>query len=658
YALILLKMVKQGFTHVNHEISPLGTFKLLWGCDLDGSSNLPTKDTIEPLVNMAIGYLEGLSPPRRSQISLTERESIAIKDFLAVPDGSNTFGGLYQYTDEYDYWFWYCNKHAHQQLTPGTLEMLVEFVHNCGGQVDMQLATLHVELHTRSQTDQFWTLLSDIKPIFHSISITLGWKDASRQDLNDILHKVVKTGRVRHLELSGVPFDTHLQVTVDSRTDIFATLFQKYSVLKTVTLLNCPRPQEQYTYIKVYESSVLRLHFEQQQHVETKHCWNTLWIDTSDFVQTFEITELLEASQQLQDFLAQNGYKTVSTIGHHQDNWCGEFDLEKGKLRELQMYDISAFDEDSNGAGKTAVVLEALESLHTLTVDVGDLDTDQVVFRVVQASQQLQNLLISLPESRALESVKKTFEIWQGQSSSLQLTLLERDNNGLGHVVAQARIRGDANSCVAGDNADLQGCNTYSTRSHNRKQGSHAKAEFLQWSCDHIVTPLVDLTIALLDMATERHLSVLTSLVLDISSLSQVGLSHVQNILQRSMLGHIQICCTVFDPSLTDFVRQIVLAVQWGTLQSLILSGAAVNEWIRLLTTTGISMLDLQLQSFRIQGSGRQAVCLAHSSVLFVLQLMYSNPMMMVVLESVSLQDNRDLDLVGESPLLSWKQGP
>ncbi|KAG0082479.1 hypothetical protein BGZ93_002415 [Podila epicladia] len=652
YALIILKMVRQGFSTPYYEISPLETFKILWGCVLDDSSNLPTKETIEPLVNKAIGYLEGLSPPRRSQTKPTERECVAIKDFLAVPDSSNTLGGLYRYTDEFNHWYWYCKQHAHQWLTPGTLEMLVDFVHNCGGQVDMQRATLHIELHSRSQTDQFYILLNDIKPKFHDISIMLGWKDASRQDLVNILQKVVDTASVQHLELSGVSYDTYLQGTVDYRHDIFASLILKSTVLKTVTLLHCPRPQEQYTYFGT-GYSVVRLHFEQQEQVEIKHSWNDLRIKTGEIAQTYEILEFLEASQRLQDFLALDGYQPVSTIGHHQSNWRGEFILEKGTLQELQVYNLSAFDVLSNTVWVKPVVPEALESLHALTVDVDDLDIDQVVTRVVQASPQLRDLLISLQENHALERVEKTYEMWQGRSSSLQLTLLERDSSGRGHVVAQALIRGHI-GCLGSDRTDLHGRNVHSTGSHDWKQGRSAKAEFLQWNCDHVSAPLVDSTVDLLDMATEQHLSVLTSFVLDISNLSQEFLSHVQNILQRSILSHLQICCTAFNASRPDFVCRVLLAVQWSTLQSLVLSGAAVNEWIPFLATaTGISLLDLQLQCFRVQGTGKQSVYLTHSSVLFIHQLKYSNPLMKVALESVCLQDDRDSDLILESPLLS-----
>lgn len=136
-----------------------------------------------------------------------------------------------------------------------------------------------------------------------------------------------------------------------------------------------------------------------------------------------------------------------------------------------------------------------------------------------------------------------------------------------------------------------------------------AKVEFLQWNSDHILAPLTDLSAALLDSATGQFPPVLTSFTLNISLLSQEGLHYVQNILQRSILRHLLICCIAFDPDLTDFVRRILLSIQWHILQSLVLYGPAVNKWIQLLATlrsndaaTDISLFDFQLQCIRIQG--------------------------------------------------------
>lgn len=157
-------------------------------------------------------------------------------------------------------------------------------------------------------------------------------------------------------------------------------------------------------------------------------------------------------------------------------------------------------------------------------------------------------------------------------------------------------------------------------------------------------------------MVTVQHPSVLTTFVLDISLLSQQGLSHLQAILCRSILTHLHVVCTTLNSSLDDFVRQVLLSVQWSTLQSLIFSGQAVNEWIQHLGTissekspAGTCLLDLQLKSFRIQGPGKSPTSLSHLSMLFVHQLTYWNPSMELVLENVCLQDENDIGLVAES---------
>jgi len=66
----------------------------------------------------------------------------------------------------------------------------------------------------------------------------------------------------------------------------------------------------------------------------------------------------------------------------------------------------------------------------------------------------------------------------------------------------------------------------------------------------------------------------------DISHLSQADLSYVQSILPRSKLRNLLVACTLFDPNLADSVYDVLLSVQWSTLQSVILSGSAVNKCI------------------------------------------------------------------------------
>ncbi|KAG0340564.1 hypothetical protein BG000_011692 [Podila horticola] len=297
------------------------------------------------------------------------------------------------------------------------------------------------------------------------------------------------------------------------------------------------------------------------------------------------------------------------------------------------------------------VALEALESLRMLIVDVNDLKIDHEIACMVRASPMLRELNISLRETRTLERVEKTLEIWHGRIGSLQLTLLERGVDGRGRSVCQAIVRGGLDRYLGGASVGLQGSNALRANSQEWRKGAPANIEFMQWSSDHVSAPLADTTAVLLDMGTEYNPSVLTSLVLDISNLSQDGWASVQNILQRSMLGNLHIVCTTFDLSLNDFVRQVLLSVQWSALQSLVVSGEAVNKWIQLLATISndkATMITpgLQLQCFRVQGSGKQLVRLSHSSVLFVHQLVYLNPAIELILENACLQDDRDTDLL------------
>ncbi|KAI9238419.1 MAG: hypothetical protein BYD32DRAFT_413882 [Podila humilis] len=639
YALAILKMVKHGFSNQVFDFPRLDTFKILWGFDLDSPGQHLTRDTFGPLVDKAIDYIEGLSlPQRESDVVLTERESFAIKRFLVDFDGSNTLGGLYRHIDKMDTWYWVCKQHVHNQLTAGPMESLVDFVHRCGGQVDSRKATISIGLHSKSQAGQFCTLLKGNERMFHVISIKLGWRDASRQDFEGLLQKVAAV-RVQHLELDVGAYATLTQYLIDYSTDIFASLMQESaSIIKSLTLLNSPRPQEQYTYIHLSAASVYRVHSRQQQQAGAKHWWKDLLSKIGDFVNTivsYNIPGLTKAKKDLQELLVKDGYEQVSSISSYMSQWHGEYDLEKGVLRELQLNDIWKWE--------TSVAPSALESLSTLKVDVDNLNIDQEVTCVVQASPQLQRLDISVQEDHILKRIEKTFDMWQGRSNPLQLILLERQNDGRGHIVAKALVHGHSYGSLRGSASRLHGFDSQVASSQDWKRGTPTTVEFLQWNSDRVSHPLNDQAAALLDMATNQHSSIVTAFVLDISNLSHRGIAHVQNILQRSMLNCLHICCTPFDPSLTDCVRQVLLSVQWSMLQSFILSGEAVNEWIQLLvTTTGISLPDLQFQSFRIQGSGRQLVCLTHSSALFVHQLKYWNPSMEVTPENVRLQDDRD----------------
>ncbi|KAG0021193.1 hypothetical protein BGZ81_009042 [Podila clonocystis] len=635
YTLTMLKMVKNGFSERSHEIPSLDTLNILWCVDVDDSGNRLTKNTIRPLVDKAIDYLDGLSLPLRgSEKWLTERESVAIRDFLVVPDGGNVLGGLYRYTTKYDTWTWVCKQHAHEWIAPGTLEALVDFVHGCGGQVDLQEATISIELQSRQQADQFCTLLNGTEQRFH-VSITLRWRDVSRHGLDTILQEIA-TAKVQHLDLDGVPHGIHPHGVIDSKTDLFASLIQRNKELRSVTLLNYPRPQEQFTYIDVWGKSVLSLHSKLQQPVKTKHWWMDLRNNVNNLlaaILSHKRSSVLQRSQNLQNLLARDGYELVSSVSLYEAGWQGVFDLGECILQQLHL-DLLALDE-SPKVWETTVVFQALEFLRTLTLDVTDFITDHEVARIVQKCPQLRELNITIKHAHVLDNVldhiQRIFEMWQGRQDPLQLALLERGEFGQGRIVSRVIVSGRAR-CHSGSSIPDQ----------EWKQGVAGEVEFSQWEIDHVAASLTDRTAALLDKATAQNPSVMVSLFLDVSHLSKDGLAHVQNILQRSTLGHLHIRCIPFDPVLTDFIRRILLSVQWSTLQSLVLTDIAVNEWIQQMdgvwkeaSAPNSFVFNLQLQCLGIQGSDKSPVNLSHSNMLVVHQLLYSNLQMELALQHV-----------------------
>lgn len=165
-------------------------------------------------------------------------------------------------------------------------------------------------------------------------------------------------------------------------------------------------------------------------------CWDLL-LEKAEYrvyvIVSKERKGLAESLRHMEDVLATVGCQAVFTISAHRTNWRGVFDLEKGFLRNLQVYDLSAF-ELGYGRWVTPVALDALNSLCTLTVDL-DPSIDQYIAHWVQACPQLQELNISIQERHVLGQVNWALEVWRGRHNPLQLTLLERDNDGCGYII-------------------------------------------------------------------------------------------------------------------------------------------------------------------------------------------------------------------------------
>lgn len=488
YTLLMLKMARHGASCETSIIPPLNTFGILWNLDPKVTGHHITKDTIGPLINKSISYLQRLRVPNCVDKDWLSMNSTAIKDFLVIPNGGNPLGGLYRSTlpDNPIYRFWTCQKHGHQWFHSGTLEALVEFVQGCGGHVDIPRASLSIELRSRHQAEQLCVLIKNTEQKM-DVSIKIGW-NATRRDLDELLRQIMCT-TMHHLELDGVTDSMHPQGCTEYRTDLLYEHVFTAEMVGSVTLLNYPRPQEQHTYLKIFEGSVYKQHSKQQQQVRTKNmtaeldfCFSSFAIAT---MANWGKYALVSKAQHLQRLLAKAGYHSISTIRVHQSDWHGEFSMNDGTLLQLQVHELWASEPFGS--------LKALESLRALTVNVYDLNIHREdVIRMFQASPQLQELNISLQERCTLETVEKVIELWRDRCSPLQLTLLEHDIDSRGYIVAQVVVGGRLSSCLVNNDPDLQEPISSLASSQERRRGEPTKLEFLQWNSDQFSIPLKD----------------------------------------------------------------------------------------------------------------------------------------------------------------------
>ncbi|KAF9328821.1 hypothetical protein BG006_008053, partial [Podila minutissima] len=246
YILRVLQMIKQGYSSRLYEVPSLDTFKILSKCDSDTTGRALSAASIGDLVEKSITYLQILSPPTWfPRLALTRVQSTLITSYLSLKDGDNAKGNLWRHISDpqrtgiaryqalkddvnakRDLWrhtrdsqhvSWVCQDHILLRLFPGTLEGLKQFVSTHGGHVDMQLATLTVELGSEKESVLFCSLLEKTKHTF-DISIKLNW-NATRSQVTELCCGM---GKTIVLEIDGINLDTHPQNYIHYSTNLFA----------------------------------------------------------------------------------------------------------------------------------------------------------------------------------------------------------------------------------------------------------------------------------------------------------------------------------------------------------------------------------------------------------------------------------------------------
>lgn len=631
HVLRVLDLIQRGYSDRNHGIPPLDTLGILWGCDSDIMDKV-SKDTIGPLVDKTIAYLQELSPSKwLPEVSLTRAQSAKIKEYLIVQDGDNAGGNLHRYIRSSQYVSWRCRTHAQQYLDPGSLESLEVFAHSHGGYIDVQRAKLKVELTSSTASDQFRAVLKDSKLRF-DICVKLGW-NATRSDVEELCSNIART-KAALLEIDGITLDTHPQNQVLHMSDLFGKSIRQPK-LRLILLLNYPRPNEQYIYTG-------NCSFQSTLADQTPYSWVDLRSDLVKFSTTVsdahELPEWAGASRVIRSVLNKHGFEEVTRINVHHKYWEGTFDLEEGAFVEVYLHNMDC-----------PAALLTSGSLRKMTVHL-DRNLDRVFFSLVQRSEKLQELNISAHGCDLFHLAARVI-ILHNSSSPLHLTLLERDMDKNSRIVAKMNIRGNPNNFLRSNPVNIHG--PFSIQEVSREMPC---VELLLWEYDQIFTSPSDYSAWFLDIATKQRPSVLTSFTLDTASLSRDGLACIHRVLRRSALQCLRIQCHLVASHLAPSVLQVLEGVHWCTIQSLVISGGSINEWIPfLMDEKNDATIDLtQLRHLEIIGTGSGAQPLVHKTALFIHKLLCTSPLLELRVENMVWKELHDGTLVEDAASFAY----
>lgn len=644
YVLRILEAINRGYSDENIEIPYIDSFKILWK-HIPRVGSKFSKDTFRPLVDKSIAYLQKTPRPELfSDLALSRSECALIKTFLDVQGCDNTTGNLHRYIDQNQYVYWMCQAHAQQGAHSASLAGLESFVRSHGGHVDMHQATLSVRLKSIAQTDRLCTLLLHTKFIFN-VSVNLCW-NVTRLDVEKFCQDLNKTKTVC-LEIDGITPDIHPKDYVQYMTNLFATSIIPKTNFQIITLLNYPLSQVKSIYTG---GCSLTTSLSRPVPEWMMYGWTDLRRDLIDFRVMISVAHVASSCKSkikgLRKTLRTFGYADFGEVKIHEEHWEATCDLNTHYVDTMHLFNTG------NNAG-----LADMGILRRLTVDITDPEFDSELDSIVYANAGLQELAVSVLGSDEVGQVAEQIaRTWNSVYSTLHLTLFERTMDQRARNYVEVEFAGKRPSPPMPDahkSPLAEDCS--SSNLQRQDQDFPLNIDVLQWACDHVSKFRSDISAFVLRMASFRHPTVLTSLILDVSSLSSTGVLHVQNIFRQSSLDHLTVMCTPFDPSLLESITQTLHAVQWPMLKSFMLIGDHINDWLALWSTheTQLTLIDPfmapRLLRVHVQGSGSVQHQLSHVSILFLHQLIDASPLAELYFQNVLLLDKRDWALIVES---------
>ncbi|KAG0017194.1 hypothetical protein BGZ81_010856 [Podila clonocystis] len=495
YALSIL-MVFRGKTDLFSDAS-----KLLWSHMAHYREEGLSQDNIKARIEKAIDYLKAELPPlpMNSEIILDPSETRQILHYLDVKDGDNTTGNLYRFPRRMLSTSWVCQSCFLNRFNAQALATPKDFVRCQIDNVDIYHGKIQVLVATVQQAKR------------------------SAASYARFICDFARCG-VSVLEIDGVTPIMHPQNCIEYTNDLVVSLIKRSAMsytngIQVLTLLNYPRPKEQYSYLARTHDYIYGL-----RHTRPFCMPSIGWNAFRQSLYTFENAVhgkvfttskgSLRIALELQALLAESGLKRITTIDfYNRQLWRDTFDVTEGIFLDVQLHP-SRDDGFSEAQMHEVFSAFALTSAQSLTMDTRDAVFDLNLNQFIQKNQYFQELILLAWESEVFDLIGKFVQHWYKRASRLDLTLYERSSIGHAKMLIRA---------VIGSRHRFQSTNTSIDRRSDSPEPL-IKFDTLERGFVNATRPLTNEAVMVLEAASFQHPRFLSSFTLDISHLSSMGL--------------------------------------------------------------------------------------------------------------------------------------
>ncbi|KAG0335761.1 hypothetical protein BG004_008336 [Podila humilis] len=698
FTLALLDAAKNGHSVGDYIIPALDTFDILNSCqDIPVRHNL-TRENFGSLLDKSIASLHRLQlqePQPKSwskyftglATACVQREqtikpwseckkvdglmSRRIQPFLQIPEGDNGLGGLYRAMIS-SKTRWLCEDHM---LERARVTPLVNFVHSQGGTIDLQRAKISIDLSSLQHVTIFSAALMYSNHTF-DLTLRLTW-GLSKKELGVVFEQLLKCPTICY-HISGDSLLCLNQNPQEYSNDIIAQHMGR-NIQETgqiVALANYPREKSHYMYFSIDGYQIFGLVFDNMDRCMVGIDWvilkdklekfgSSLWgIDSYDasFLQkmfsalSIIVAPLIAAGLQGIDFFDPTKKTLYFRLGIKDGEICG--------IEELHL-PLEAF----------GIPVKEFPYLQRVVMRPNMPSAVKVLDIVKSSSPKLHSADLPSLEHEVFDTIKAILGLWVDSSPKIEVTLFEH-NHGL-------------------DGRPLTTLKFWSARSTD---GLTSMLNIINWTFTHISRELKDWDTVVLELATRFSSTAITSLGMDVSSLTKRGLKTMQKVLQQAELEQLCIECVSLDSTLYHPVGLVLGAIQWSSIVTLAIAGSNVDNWLQIwegqpnpFETPDRSLVDQALSALtafttsssdgdlanvirlwdtqRNQGSGFMSFSphlksltvhctrsvrsshqpLSHRSVLFLHKVIYSCPLEEIQLVNVELKQVRDWDLILEA---------